>query len=126
MRDTFRSPAVARSNGEPGPVVLARWTETVPIAAAVAALALAHLFDYASFLMMVARHGLGAEANPIVVQLALESGLPGLTLAKIVTVTFAALVLVVIATRKPRLALALMAFGVAAGLVGGFSNLASL
>jgi hypothetical protein len=98
----------------------------VPHAIALAVLALAHLFDYASFLMMVDRHGLGAEANPIVVRLAEEMGLPGLTLAKVATVAFAAILMVVIAPRRRRLAMALLTFGVAAGVLGGFSNIASL
>ena len=98
----------------------------MPQAIALAVLALAHLFDYASFLLMIDRHGLAAEANPIVVRLAEESGLPGLTLAKVVTVAFAALLMFVIAPRRRRLAIGLLTFGIAAGLLGGFSNIASL
>ena len=98
----------------------------MPHAIALAVLALAHLFDYASFLVMVDKHGLSAEANPVVVVLAQEVGLPGLTLAKIATVTFAALLMVVIAPRRRRLAMGLLMFGVAAGLVGGVSNVATL
>jgi hypothetical protein len=98
----------------------------VPHAIALAVLALAHAFDYVSFLFMVDRHGLSAEANPIVVRLAESAGLPGLTLAKVATVAFAALLMFIIAPRRRRLAMGLLVFGVSAGLVGGISNIASL
>jgi hypothetical protein len=91
-----------------------------------AVLGLAQLFDYASFLLMIDRHGLAAEANPIVVHLAEEVGLPGLTLAKVLIVGFTALLMVALAPRRRRLAMGLLMFGVAAGLVGGFSNLATI
>ena len=91
-----------------------------------AVLALAHFFDYASFVVMVDKHGLAAEANPIVVQLAEQAGLPGLTIAKIATVAFAALLMTLIAPKRRRLAMGLLMFGVAAGLVGGLSNIATL
>ena len=91
-----------------------------------AVLALAHFFDYASFIVMVDKHGMSAEANPIVVQLAEQAGLPGLTLAKIATVTFAALLMILIAPRRRRVAMGLLMFGVGAGLVGGLSNIATL
>ena len=91
-----------------------------------AVLALAHFFDYASFVVMVDKHGLAAEANPIVVQLAEQAGLPGLTIAKIVTVAFAALLMTLIAPKRRRLAMGLLMFGVAAGLLGGLSNIATL
>ena len=99
---------------------------TTPNLAALLALSLAHMFDYTSFVVLVGRHGLAAEANPVVVRIAELAGLPGLTLAKIATVAFAALLIVFIAPHRRRLALALLFFGVAAGLVGGISNIASL
>ncbi len=91
-----------------------------------AVLALAHVFDYASFIVMVEKHGLAAEANPIVVQLAEQAGLPGLTIAKIATVTFAAVLMILIAPRRRRLAMGLLMFGVGAGLLGGLSNIATI
>ena len=98
----------------------------MPQAIALGVLALAHFFDYASFLVMIDKHGLAAEANPIVVQLAEQAGLPGLTLAKIATVAFAAILMTLIAPRRRRLAMGLLMFGVAAGLLGGLSNIATL
>ncbi len=98
----------------------------MPHAISLAVLALAHLFDYTSFLVMVERHGLAAEANPIVVEIAQHAGLPGLTIAKVVTVAFAALLMVLFAPRRRRLAMGLLVFGIGAGLVGGISNVATL
>lgn len=98
----------------------------MPLPVALGVLALAHLFDWASFLIMIARHGIGAEANPIVVTLVEETGVPGVTLAKLATVAFAALLAVLIAPKRRRMAMVLLAFGVAAGMVGGFSNIATL
>ena len=72
-------------------------SEPVPHAFSFVALGLAHFFDYASFLVMIDRHGMAAEANPVVVVLADAVGLPGLTVAKVVTVAFAALLMTVIA-----------------------------
>ena len=93
---------------------------------ALVVLSLAHIFDYTSFLALMARHGLAAEANPLVVVLAQETGLPGLTLAKIVSVAFAAILVSVIFSWRRSVAVAVLVFGVAAGLVGGFSNIAAL
>lgn len=93
---------------------------------AIGALALAQTFDYLTFLLMTARHGLGAEMNPFVIRLATELGLTGLTLAKIVFVCFAALAAMVIARRQKRVGMALLALGVVVGFVGGASNLATL
>ena len=98
----------------------------MPLAFSLTVLALAHLFDYASFLVMVDRHGLGAEANPVVVHIANELGLPGLTIAKVATVGFAAVLMTLIAPKRRRLAMGLLMFGVSAGLVGGISNIATL
>jgi len=99
---------------------------TVPQLLAVAVLALAHFLDWATFLVLYARHGLRAEANPIVVRIFESSGVPGLTLAKIATVSFAALLMLLIAPKRPRLAYGLLLFGIAAGVVGAASNVTSL
>jgi hypothetical protein len=93
---------------------------------AIGALALAQTFDYLTFLLMTARHGLGAEMNPFVVRIAMELGLTGLTLAKIVFVCFAALAAVVIARRQKRVGMTVLALGVVVGFIGGASNLATL
>ena len=117
-------PGDALSNGEPHPDAH-RGSLTVPQVVALTALALAHLFDYTSFLVLVSRHGLAAEANPIVIRIAQTAGIPGLTIAKLATVAFAATLMLIILPKRPKLAMALVAFGVAAGLLGGLSNVAS-
>jgi hypothetical protein len=98
----------------------------MPLPIALGVLALAQFFDWVSFLVMIARHGLGAEANPIVVTLVEETGVTGVTLAKVATVAFAALLAVLIAPRHRRMAMVLLTFGVAAGMVGGLSNIATI
>ena len=50
--------------------------------AALALLATAQLFDYVSFMVMIERHGRGAELNPIVVAIADSAGLLGLTVVR--------------------------------------------
>ena len=90
-------------------------------------LALAHLFDFSTFLLMTSRHGLAAELNPIVVFMATEFGLPGLTIAKLASVVFLAVTAVILyRARRTRVATSLIMIGVLAGVVGGFSNIASI
>jgi hypothetical protein len=98
----------------------------LPLLPAIAVLVLAHTFDYVSFLAMIARYGLQAELNPLVVMMAQEVGLPGLTVAKIATVVLAASAALIVGRRRPRVAVVVMLLGVAAGMVGGFSNAATL
>lgn len=98
----------------------------MPQAIGISILAIAHFFDYATFLVLVARHSIAAEANPVVVSIARSTGLPGLTLAKLMTVVLASSLTLVLWPRYPRLAMALLFFGVAAGLFGGLTNVASL
>src|SRR5689334_7360809 len=71
----------ALSSGETGSA-WHRGRLTLPQAIGISVLALAHFFDYATFMVLVAKNGLHAEANPIVVKIAQNSGLAGLTIAK--------------------------------------------
>jgi predicted alpha/beta hydrolase len=96
----------------------------VPLAFAL--LVAAHLFDLASFVVMTDMHGLGAEANPIVVFLHQEIGLPGLTVLKVAAVAFGGTVFALIAPHRRRLATAVIVYGIAAGMVGGLSNVATI
>jgi hypothetical protein len=100
----------------------------LPIAAlSLLALASAHLFDYGTFLVMTARHGLVAELNPVVVAVAQDYGLPGLTLAKVLSVLFLSLTAVLmVRVHRRKVAGALIVIGITAGLIGGFSNIASM
>ncbi len=91
-----------------------------------ALLALAHAFDYFSFLAMTARHGLAAELNPIVIRVAEVVGLPGLTIAKVATVIFACAAVWIVARTRRRFAVAVLVPGVVAGVIGGFSNVLTI
>ena len=115
----------ALSNGE----TASAWHRgrlTLPQAIGITVLAFAHFFDYATFVVLVSRHTLAAEANPIVRNIYMSTGIGGLTIAKFFTVVLAASMAVVIWPRYPRLAAVLLTFGVVAGLFGGLSNVASL
>ncbi|MEO7119400.1 MAG: hypothetical protein ABIZ34_10555 [Candidatus Limnocylindrales bacterium] len=93
--------------------------------AALAALAVAHLFDFSSFLVMTSRHGLQAEFNPVVVALAQDFGLPGLTIAKIGSVVLLATVVFLLREKYRKVATMVLVIGIVAGLTGGISNVAS-
>ena len=95
-------------------------------AAGIALLIIAHIADYATFLAMVARHGLGAELNPLVTTLAEDWGLELLTLAKFATVLLVATVFLIVGRERPRLAGSVLSFGVLVGFVGAFSNIATM
>ncbi len=97
----------------------------MPIAA-LSLLATAHLFDFVTFLVMTSRHGLAAEVNPVVIKVAEEYGLPGLTLAKVGTVIFLSVAVVLLArTHRRGTASVLLMIGIAAGIFGGLTNIAS-
>ena len=89
-------------------------------------LALAHAFDYVSFLVMTSKHGLAAELNPVVVTLAEQFGLPGLTIAKLASVGFLAAVVLIAAPQRRRVAGGLLVIGISVGVLGGVSNIASI
>jgi hypothetical protein len=89
-------------------------------------LALAQLFDYISFMVMIDRHGLAAELNPIVVHLAENVGLVGLTLVKVGAVTFLGLAVLLLMPRRPHVAAVVLAVGVVLGVVGGVSNVMTI
>jgi hypothetical protein len=115
----------ALSSGETGSA-WHRGRLTLPQAVGITVLAIAHFFDYATFVMLITRHGITAEAHPVVVSIAKNAGIGGLTVAKIFTVVLAASMTIVIWPRYPRLAAILLTFGVVAGLFGALSNVASL
>ena len=89
-------------------------------------LIIAHVADYTTFVVMVARHGLGSELNPLVVTLAADHGLALLTVAKFATVLLVASVFLVVGRTRPRLAGAVLVFGVLVGGLGAFSNIITI
>jgi hypothetical protein len=89
-------------------------------------LAVAQLFDYVSFMVMIQRHGLAAELNPIVIALANNVGLIGLTLVKAGAVLFLALAVLLLMPRRRHVAVAVLSVGVVLGVVGGVSNVMTI
>ena len=118
-------PEDARRSVQPS-AVPQRGSLTLPQIAGVVVLGLAQFFDWATFQILVLRHGSTAEANPIVRHIFDATGIQGLTLAKVATVEFVAVMILLIAPRHRRLAYGLFLFGIAAGVLGGVSNLATL
>ncbi len=90
------------------------------------ALASAQLFDLISFLVLVGQHGLAAELNPLVVRLATQFDLVAVAIAKLVLLAYVACTIAVLARRRPRLAGLVNMAGVAAGTLGGFSNILTI
>lgn len=95
-------------------------------AAGIGLLILAHIADYTTFVVMVSRHGLGTELNPIVATLASDWGLALLTVAKFATVLFVAATFLIVGRTRPRLAGAVLAFGIFIGGLGAVSNIATI
>ena len=97
----------------------------MPAMLLIAALVAAQAFDFVSFLAMVKEHGFAAELNPLVVAVGHHFDLAGLAIAKLGMVAYVALTIAILARRYPRLAGFVLAAGIAAGTLGGISNIAS-
>jgi hypothetical protein len=96
-----------------------------------AALFAAQFFDLGTFSMMVSRHGIAAEANPIVAQGFAVWGIPLVVVAKLALFVLVGSIVVLLAehpTRRASLGIAavLSVAAVVAGFTGGVSNLATL
>ena len=93
-----------------------------------AALLAAQLFDYGTFTLMVERHGIRAELNPIVAHGFAAFGLPIIALAKLALVVLIGSIIVVLAQdrtaspRTMRVATFVTMLAVVGGLIGGISN----
>jgi hypothetical protein len=98
----------------------------VPLPIALLLLVVAQFADYATFVVMVGRHGLEAELNPIVVTIFEQLGLIGVTVAKLAVVAFAASVVALIVRRRRTLGSLVVGFGVGTGLLGAFSNVLTI
>jgi hypothetical protein len=84
------------------------------------------LADYLTFIVMVSRHGITAELNPIVARLAEDHGLLMLTAAKLAAVVLVGATVLVVGRTRPRLAATVLAVGVISGGIGAFSNVATI
>ena len=92
---------------------------------------LAQIFDLATFAVMVARHGPGAEANPVVADLFDSFGMPAVVMVKLVLIIGVAALTLAAAGHGKRGAVWAMVGGlplavaIAAGLIGGITNAAT-
>lgn len=88
----------------------------------------AQFFDFGTFTVMIGRHGIVTEANPIVAQGFIVFGLPFVAAMKLALIVLVGAVVVLLGRSDPkrRACVALSAIvtvvAVAAGLVGGISN----
>ena len=89
-------------------------------------LIMAHVADYTTFLVMVARHGLDTELNPLVVRLHADYGLALLTVAKFATLFLVLAVFLILGRTRPRIAATVLVFGVLIGGLGAISNIATI
>ena len=94
----------------------------------IAALLAAQLFDFKTFLLMIERHGIRVEANPIVAQGFIAFGWPVVIVAKVSLVVLVGATLVLLGRETTgtagtgRLGAVVVVAAVAAGLLGGISN----
>ena len=92
----------------------------------------AQLFDLATFMLMVGRHGIAAEMNPIVGHSFAAFGMPLVALLKFALVLLLASTIVILdpgrpgRRRIPGLAALIAVLAVVGGLVGGISNAIAL
>jgi hypothetical protein len=88
----------------------------------------AQLFDLATFTIMVGRHGIGTELNPLVAHGFDGFGMPIVVVMKVALVVQLASTIVVLerggrrGRRFPGLAATIAVAAVVAGLIGGISN----
>jgi lipoprotein signal peptidase len=99
--------------------------------AAVVTLTVAQLLDLGTFIRMIERHGVSVEANPLVLHLVTNFGLAFVTVAKITALSLVVAVTVVLTEAPyrqghPRLARLVVAVAVIAGIIGGWTNAATL
>lgn len=91
---------------------------------------LAQSLDLATFSVMVARHGAGAEANPVVSDLFDSFGMPAVVVVKLVLIVIVSALSLAAAGRGGRGLWAVigglpLAVAIAAGLIGGITNVAT-
>ena len=97
----------------------------------IATLGLAQAFDLVTFSLMVARHGSLAEQNPLVNDLFATYGMPAVVLAKLALVVSISALCIAASSRGNRGVWSMigglpLALAIAAGLIGGITNTATL
>ena len=91
----------------------------------------AQMFDFATFNAMVGSKGVVAEANPLVQGLFLNLGTPAVVIAKVLLISLIMALGVAAAVRGGQGRWGMvggmpLAIGIAAGLIGGITNTATL
>jgi hypothetical protein len=94
---------------------------------AVVVVTVAQLLDLGTFAAMIDVHGVNSEANPFVVGMLTDHGLPFAAVAKLAALSLVVAIIVVLAERTdrpgyPRLARTIAGIAVVAGLIGGLTN----
>jgi hypothetical protein len=98
---------------------------------AVVTMSVAQLLDLATFVLMMQRVGLSAEANPLVAAMFGAYGMPVLAIVKVALLALVTAVVAVITTPTMRRAQAalivvVLALAITAGVVGGATNTAAI
>jgi hypothetical protein len=93
----------------------------------VAAVLAAQLFDFATFTIMVGRHGIGTELNPLVAHGFAGFGMPMVVVMKVALVVLLGATIVVLDRGRSDIwsrawAATIAVTAVVAGLIGGISN----
>ncbi len=96
------------------------------LAPALATMVAAQLLDLVTFVRMIQRVGIGGEANPFVIGVFHDGGLPTLVLAKLALIVLIGSVAVVLLVARGRTfhraGGALLAAAIVAGILGGWTN----
>jgi hypothetical protein len=93
-----------------------------------ASLVAAQMFDFGTFTVMVGRHGVESEANPLVANGLALFGMPVVAILKAALVILLAAIVVLLdrgrttRLRSPRLAATIAVLAVLGGLIGGIAN----
>jgi hypothetical protein len=117
-RSSGRRPDSASGIPRHGPVLRFR----------LASLVAAQMFDFGTFTVMVGRHGIDSEANPLVANGLALFGMPVVAILKAALVILLAAIVVLLdrgrTTRRrfPRLAATIAVLAVLGGLIGGIAN----
>ena len=124
--------AAATQIPAPGGDSAATQDHRLVLSSRIASVLAAQLFDIATFTIMVSRHGIVTEMNPLVAQGFAGSGMPMVILMKAALVVLVSSTIVVLSRRKapargaaPDLAQVVTLVAVVAGLVGGITNVAA-
>jgi len=117
-RSNRRRPESASGIPRHGPVLRFR----------LASLVAAQMFDFGTFTVMIGRHGIESEANPLVANGLALFGMPVVAILKAALVILLAAVVVLLDRgrttrgRSPRLAATIAVLAVLGGLIGGIAN----